>query len=261
MRRNHLLEKMKQGGAPALNGWLSMASTYAAELLAHQAWDSLTIDMQHGVNDYAVTVEMLRAISVTQVTPIVRVPWNEPGIVQKVLDAGALGVIAPMINSREECEALVSVCNYAPKGTRSFGPVRANVVHGADYYKHANDNILSFAMIETRKALAAVDEIASVPGLSGLYIGPADLSLSLGFDPISQQMHPEVIKAIEQIKAAADRAGIFTFMHCVSLEQSKAMFDRGFSAMTMFSDARLLSMGCQQAFQNVGVDMTPKAGY
>lgn len=262
MRPNRLIEKMK-GPQPALNGWLSMGSTFVAELMANQAWDSLTIDMQHGINDYKTAVEMLRAISTTSVTPIVRVPWNEPGIIQRMLDAGAYGIICPMINTRKDCEAFVSVCRYAPQGSRSFGPVRAAIYGGNDYWQHANDNVLTFGMIETREALANVEEIVSVPGLSGLYIGPADLSLSLGFNPVTDQDHPEVRAAIERIKAAADRVGKFTVMHSVTIEQAKQVQERGFSMITVGNDSRILSHGVAQWFQQLGRDASavPKPSY
>ena len=123
---------------------------------------------------------MLQAISTTDTVPVVRVPWLEPGILMKALDAGAYGVICPMVNTREDAQKLVAWTHYAPRGTRSFGPVRATLYGGADYPQHANDTIVTFAMIETAQALDNLDDILSVEGLDAVYIGPSDLSLALG---------------------------------------------------------------------------------
>ena len=182
MRPNALRALWQSGGA-AVNGWLAIANSFSAETMAHQGWDSLTIDLQHGVVDYQTMVTMLQAISTTATVPIVRVPWLEPGILMKALDAGAYGVICPMVNSREDAQKLVAYTHYAPRGTRSFGPVRALLYGGADYPQHANDTIVTFAMIETAAALENLDEILSVEGLDAIYIGPSDLSLALGCTP------------------------------------------------------------------------------
>ena len=169
MRENKLRRIWKEGGA-AINGWLAIPNGFSAETMAHQGWDSLTIDLQHGVVDYQAMVGMLQAISTTDTVPVVRVPWLEPGILMKALDAGAYGVICPMVNSREDAERLVAWTHYAPRGMRSFGPVRAQLYGGADYPKEANDTIVVFAMIETAAALDRIDDILSVPGLDAIYM-------------------------------------------------------------------------------------------
>ena len=149
---------------------------FSAEVMAHQGFDSLTIDMQHGVVDYQVAVTMLQGISTTGVVPLARVPWNDPARLMKILDAGAYGVICPMINTREEAEALVRACKYPPRGYRSWGPVRASIYAGTDYGDHANDDIVVMPMIETAEAVKNIDEILSVPGVDAVYVGPSDLS-------------------------------------------------------------------------------------
>src|SRR5215218_11417844 len=140
MRQNALRQAWAQGRRTA-NGWLAIPSSFAAEVMAHQGWDSLTIDLQHGVIDYQTAVGMLQAISTTDTVPMVRVPWLEPGILMKALDAGAYGVICPMVNTRVDAQNLVSWTHYAPRGTRSFGPVRALLYGGADYPQKANETI------------------------------------------------------------------------------------------------------------------------
>ena len=147
MRANTLSEIWARGDA-VVNGWLAIPSAFSAEVMAHQGFDSLTIDMQHGVVDYQVAVTMLQAVSTTGVVPLARVPWNDPARIMKILDAGAYGVICPMINTRQEAEALVAACKYYPGGYRSWGPVRASIYAGTDYTPaRANDTLLVMPMI------------------------------------------------------------------------------------------------------------------
>ena len=182
MRKNKLKKIFAEGKA-AINGWLQIPNSFSAEVMAHQGWDSLTIDMQHGVVDYSNALEMLQAISTTDVVPLARVNWNEPGQIMKILDAGCYGIICPMVSNKDEAENFVKACLYPPKGYRSFGPIRGLLYGGSDYAKESNDEILKFAMIETKEALENLDSIMSTKGLSGIYIGPADLSLAVGEEP------------------------------------------------------------------------------
>ena len=185
MRANRLRE-LWNAGKPVINGWCSMPGAFSAELMASMGWDALTIDTQHGVIGYAEMLAMLQAISTTAATPLVRVSWNQPGEIMRALDAGAYGVICPMINDAAECAAFVQACRYPPEGFRSFGPTRAVVYGGADYFAAANREMLTFAMIETAAGLANVEAIVATPGLDGVYIGPADLSLAIwGGDPLT----------------------------------------------------------------------------
>src|SRR5688572_4346147 len=150
--RDNKLRSLWAAKGKAVNGWLAIPNSFCAEVMAHQGWDTLTIDLQHGLIDTAVLVPMLQAIQATPTMPLVRVPWLEPGVIMKTLDAGAQGLICPMVNTREDAQRLVQYTRYAPQGGRSFGPVRAGLVHGADYAEKANDNVAVFAMIETRQA-------------------------------------------------------------------------------------------------------------
>ena len=164
MRNNNIKEAWSKGQA-TVNGWLSIPSSVSAEFMAHQGWDSLTIDLQHGLVDYQTALTMLQAVSSKEATPLARVPWLEAGIIMKLLDAGAYGIICPMINTPEDAQRFVSYCRYAPVGQRSFGPARAVMYAGADYAQHANETVLTLAMIETRQALDNVAAIAATPGL------------------------------------------------------------------------------------------------
>ena len=244
MRANRL-RTMWQAEQTVVNGWLAVPSSFSAEVMAQQGWDSLTIDMQHGVIDYSSLVPMLQAISTTDTVPIVRVPWLEPGILMKALDAGAYGVICPMINTREDAQKLVAWTHYAPRGTRSFGPIRASIYGGADYAQHANDTIVTFAMIETAQALDNLDAILSVEGLDAIYIGPSDLSLALGCKPVFDDVDPPVAQAIEHILARAKAHGVRAGVHNGRPDVARARVKLGFDFVTLGSDARILANGSQ----------------
>ena len=152
MKKNKLKEIFKSGNS-AVNGWLQIPNSFTAELMAHQNWDSLTLDMQHGIIDYPNAVGMLQAISTTNVVPMARVNWNEPGQIMKILDAGAYGIICPMVSNKKEAENFIKACMYPPDGHRSYGPIRGLVYGGPDYADEANNEILKFAMIETKESL------------------------------------------------------------------------------------------------------------
>jgi len=245
MRENRL-RTLWQQDLPVINSWLAIPSSFAAETMAHQGWDSLTIDLQHGVVDYQAMVGMLQAISTTDTVPVVRVPWLEPGILMKALDAGAYGVICPMVNTREDAQKLVAYTHYAPRGTRSFGPVRALLYGGADYPQHANETIVTFAMIETAKALENLDDILGVEGLDAIYIGPSDLSLSLGCTPTFDALDPKAAEAVDHILARAKAHGVVAGIHNGSPEAALKRIAEGFQFVTVSSDARLMAAGAQQ---------------
>ena len=245
MRENRLRTLWKADRA-AVNGWLAIPNSFSAETMAHQGWDTLTIDLQHGVLDYQAMVTMLQAISTTPTVPVVRVPWLEPGIIMKTLDAGAYAVICPMVNTREDAQKLVAWTHYAPRGTRSFGPVRALLYGGADYPQHANDTIVTFAMIETAQALDNLDAIMSVEGLDAVYIGPSDLSLALGCRPVFDDVDPPVAQAIDHILARAKAHGLVAGVHNGRPDVAKARIAKGFRFVTVGSDARILAAGSQE---------------
>ena len=244
MRENKLRAMWKNGEA-ALNGWLAIPNSFSAETMAHQGWDSLTIDLQHGVVDYQAMGTMLQAISTTPTVPLVRVPWLEPGILMKTLDAGAYGVICPMVSTREDAQKLVAYTSYAPKGTRSFGPVRGLLYGGPDYRDHADETIVRFAMIETAQALDNLDDILSVEGLDAIYVGPSDLSLALGCKPTFDDCDPKAAQAIDHILARAKAHGVVAGIHNGVPEGALARIAKGFQFVTVGSDARLMAAGAQ----------------
>jgi 4-hydroxy-2-oxoheptanedioate aldolase len=239
--RQNAIKKILSGGGNVINAWLSIASPYSAELMAHQGFDSVTIDLQHGAVDYQAAVGMLAAISTTSAVPMVRVPWNEPIMTAKLLDAGAYGIICPMINSRKEAEQLVRTCKYAPKGYRSFGPVRASIYGGTDYATAANDTLVVMPMIETKEAVQNIDEILSTPGIDAIYVGPADLSLTLGCTPKLDQTEAPVVEALGTILAACKRHKIAAGIHNATSGYALKMASQGWQFVTLASDSRFLA--------------------
>jgi 4-hydroxy-2-oxoheptanedioate aldolase len=236
--RENTLKKIWARGEAVVNGWLSIPSAFSAEVMAHQGFDSLTVDMQHGVVDYQVAVTMLQGISTTPVIPLARVPWNDPARLMKILDAGAYGVICPMINTRAEAEAMVRACKYPPRGFRSWGPVRASIYAGADYGDHANDDVVVMPMIETAEALKNVDEILSVPGVDAVYVGPSDLSLALGYKPRLDQTDQAVVDAQNMIVEACKRHNVVAGIHNATAAYALKMIAIGYRFVTLASDSR-----------------------
>ena len=249
MRENRLKAMWARGEA-VVNGWLAIPAGFSAEVLAHQGFDSLTIDMQHGIVDYQTAVSMLQGISTTGVTPLARVPWNDPGTIMKILDAGVYGVICPMINTRAQAEALVAACKYPPRGYRSFGPARASIYAGADYAEHANEDLIVMPMIETAEALKNLDAILSTPGVDAIYVGPADLSLTLGCKPRLDQTDAPVVEAQKQIVEACKRHNVVAGIHNATAAYSLTMIELGYRFVTLASDTRHLAA---KAAEEVGL--------
>ena len=250
MRENTVRSIWARGGV-VLNGWLSIPSSFSAEVMAHQGFDSLVIDMQHGLIDYQTAVTLLQAISTTPVIPLARVPWNDPAHLMKIHDAGAYGVICPMVNDRAQAEALVQACKYPPLGVRSFGPVRASIYAGADYAKNANDDLIVMPMIETAEALENLDDILTTPGVDAVYVGPADLSLSLGYEPGVDKTEPAVVKAQKTIAAACKRHGVVAGIHTGTPEYALKMIEDGYRFVTVATDFRLLAAQAASAVSAV----------
>jgi len=231
-------------GKPVLNGWLSIANSFSAEIMAAQGYDSITIDMQHGIVGYDGAVPMLQAMRASGVTPLVRVPWLDPADIMKAMDAGAYGIICPMINTRAEAERLVSYMRYPPAGVRSFGPSRALFSAGAGYAVEADDEMICLAMIETAQAYENLEDILATPGLDGVYIGPADLTLGLQgrrYAPGFDRREPEMIEAIKTILQAAHRAGKRAALHNGTPDYAAEAVGWGFDFVTVSNDVRLLA--------------------
>lgn len=246
MRRCGLRDVWSKGQG-AIGGWCAIGSGFVAEVMANQGWDCVTIDTQHGLIGYSEMLAMLQAISTTEATALVRVAWNTPGEIMRALDAGAAGIICPMISSPAEAEAFVGACRYPPQGYRSSGPTRASLFHGPDYMERANDEVIALAMIETREGLDRVEEIAATPGLDGIYVGPSDLSLALGGPPGQDSQDPMRLQAFEKILAACRKAGIKAGVHTGGVAYSQQMLAMGFDLVSVGSDTRFLGAGRREA--------------
>jgi 4-hydroxy-2-oxoheptanedioate aldolase len=240
MRENTALSTWRAGGQ-TVGGWLSIGNAYTAETMSGLGFDWLCIDLQHGMLSYSDLKYMLPAISTKDTIPIVRVPWNEPYEIMKALDAGAYGVIVPMVNNRAEAEQAVSACRYPPDGLRSFGPVWAAMYGGRGYAEEANDQIACIAMIETAEGLENLDEIATTPGLDAIYIGPSDLSFALGLKPFGQFDEPIHIETVGKIYDACRNAGIAAGIHTGSLEYTQRYLEQGFNLITLGTDSAFMA--------------------
>jgi len=243
-------------GKAAVNGWLAIPSGFSAEVMAQCGWDSVTVDLQHGVQDYQSMVQCFQAMQAHPVTPLVRVPWNEPGIIGKCLDGGAMGIICPMVNNAAEAKALADASLYPPAGKRSNGPIRAAMYGEASSYQAtANTEILVIAMIETQAGIDNIDEILSVPGISGIYIGPSDMGLALGMIPILDREEPVILEIYGKLLASCKKHGKFAGLHNGTAGYAARMIQTGFQFVTIANDSGLMARAAREA-----VLATRKAG-
>ncbi len=234
-------------GGIAHGGWLSIASSVTAEVMASVGFDYLCVDMQHGTTDYRTMYSMLQSMSASNSVPVVRVPWNEPGIIGRVLDAGALGVIVPMVNSVGEAAAAVQACRYPPEGARSWGPIRASRVYDEYSPAAANAAVACIPMIETAEAVESLDQILALDGIDAIYVGPADLSISYGQEPAADNPG-EFAAALEHIVDSCRRHGVVPGIHTrPALAQKRR--DQGFRMITVASDLLGLAAGAGEMLQ------------
>jgi len=243
---NKLKARLKSGKA-CVNAWLAIPSGFSAEVMAQCGFDSVTVDMQHGVQDYLSMVQCFQAMDKYPITPMVRVPWNEPGIIGKVLDGGAWGVICPMVSTSAEAKALASACLYPPKGKRSNGPIRA-AAYGevSPYQSIANDEVLVVPMIETQEAIDNIDAILDVPGIAGIYVGPSDLGLSLGLKPVLDREEPEIFPIYEKLVKATRERGQFAGIHNATGAYAARMIAMGFRFVTLANDSALMARAARE---------------
>lgn len=249
---------------PTVGLWLSLASTQTAEMLSRSGFDWLCIDMQHGLIDFADMTALLQVISVTDVTPIVRVPWNEPSAIMKALDAGAWGVIVPMVNNRAEAEAAVRACRYPPDGYRSFGPIRAAAVGGVGYAVEANHEIACIVMVETAEALENLEAIVTTPGVDAVYVGPSDLGLALGLGPLGDSEDTTHLEAVERILQTCKQHDLPAGIHASSAEWARRRLEAGFEFVPMGSDLGLMMSAARRelaSVRGVAPQVVEKTGY
>lgn len=237
-------------GEATLGAWCMMPGAMTAEVLGKAGFDWVLIDMQHGCMDYETALSMIRAVDLSDAVPIVRVPWNDPGVIGRVLDAGALGVVIPMIQSAEDARRAVAACLYPPAGSRSFGPVRVGLRDGPSYFATANARVAVIPMIETAQALAEVDDIAATPGVDALFVGPFDLSIALGLPPGDNDGNPVFDAAIAQVSAAAKRAGVATAV-LSNAKVAPLRLRQGFQMVSVVTDIAALTAASRADLETV----------
>ena len=222
-------------GERVLGTWCAFGCATAVEMSGGIGYDYVCLDLQHTAISEGQLPDMIRAIDLGGSVPIVRAAWNDAAGLMRILDAGAMGVIVPMVNSAEDARAAVAACRYAPTGIRSFGPLRVGLREGPTYFQRANDEIAVLAMIETAEAAAALDEILEVPGLDGLYIGIFDLSVSLGLPPGNNDGTPEFDAVINGVLEGCRRKGIVAACHS-SADAAAMRIEQGFQMVTVTAD-------------------------
>ena len=242
MRRNRLFE-LFAADRPAFAGWMSFDSAFAAELVGSCGFDAVVIDGQHGMAGFETQLRMLQALSHTPAVPLVRVSQNSLAEINRVLDAGAYGVICPLVNSAAEAAAFARACRYpldGMAGDRSMGPARGLLYGGTDYPQHANAEILALAMIETLAGLDALDAIVATPNLDGLFVGPTDLGIALGLGPAASHEHPVLAQALASIAQACKAHGRVAGIWCSSAEMGRSMVGLGYRFVVPGHDALCL---------------------
>ena len=247
-------------GRTAFGLWMTVPGSIGAEIFAGAGVDYVCVDQQHGVIDYDSMVPMFQAIRAEGTAPITRVLSNDPFLIMKALDAGAWGVIVPLVNRAEDAARAVSACRYPPRGIRSYGPVRAAGVIGSRDPEELGGEVLCLVMVETREALERVEEITSTPGVDGVYIGPSDLALSLGLPPTLDVTEDAHIQAVNMIREACHRNGIAAGIHAPSGEWARKHAEAGFDIVTVATDAALLRAAASRELTVARVEAGPGEG-
>lgn len=252
MQPNKIKQLWREGKSVSM-GWLLIGHTLMAETMAGLGFDALCIDMQHGTTELSNLLPLLQAMSQTDTSPVVRVPWNDPVAIMKSLDLGAFSIIVPMVNTADEAARAVAACRYPPVGMRSWGPIRPAQYWGEDYLARINEEVLVIAMIETKEGLDNLEAICATPGLDALYIGPADLSFALGLLPRADNTDPLHLAACDRIRDAAHRHGKKACMHCASAAFAADAVARGFDLVMLTSDIGALTAGVRKQLNDFKV--------
>ncbi len=239
MRTNQTKKRLLSGQV-ALGTFCTGASLLLAETLGHAGYDFVTVDMQHGENNLGNLLGMMQALSSTPATPLVRVPMNLPVYIQRSLDVGAYGVMVPLVNTPAEAEAVMQSVRYAPAGARSFGPIRGMLYGGKDYFHKAAEELFTIVMLETAEGAKNAKAILSIPGIDACFIGPNDLSVSLGYPQDAPQYPKEAEDAILAIRDAAQATGKIAGIQAFSVEQANQRIAQGFRLVSILSEFRMV---------------------
>ena len=249
--RPNKIKQLWSEGKPVTLGWLSLNNPFSAEVMARMGFDALCIDLQHGITELPGLLPMLQAVSQTETSPVVRVPWNDAAIIMKALDLGAMSIIVPMVSSAAEAARAVAACRYPPTGMRSMGPIRAVQYAGADYVANANNEVVVIAMVETKEGLDNLDAICATPGLDAIYIGPSDLSFALGLPPKMDNTDPLHLATCDKIRDTAHKHGKKACMHTVSAAFAASSLKRGFDLVMLTSDINCMVAGARKQLDDL----------
>ncbi len=237
-------------GKTAINVFLKIPNAWTAEMISYLDFDAITIDLQHGPLDFPEMISMLQAMNKMKY-PMVRLAWNDPAEAMHCLDAGVKGVICPMINNKAEAEAFVSACYYPLVGTRSYGPWRANLPARSTYMKDYAEDIRLFAQIESKDGLTNVDAIASTKGLHGLYLGPYDLSIDLGYEKMADFSDPTFMKHVTTILDAARKHNILCAVQAYNEDDAARLGKMGFHMVTPVDESAVMMQAVREKLAKV----------
>jgi len=253
LKKNRVKELWREGKA-AVGVWMVLGSPITAEIIANLGYDWIVVDTEHGAIDISTTQAIIQAISYTSTVPMVRVPWNDPALIKRVLDAGAYGLVIPMVNSREDAVQAVQATRYPPLGIRSYGGPRARLYGGVDYFEHANEEIALVVQIEHIDAVNRADKILSVEGVDAFFIGPSDLAISMGLKPGLDQTDPRHVAAVSKVLAAGKKHGVPGGIHVGSAEAANERIAQGFQFIGLSSDEGFVRSAASSALSKVVKD-------
>ncbi len=245
---------------PMYGGWAQLPSPMSAEILGHTGFDWVCIDAQHGPMGTDSLLAMLQVLTLTGTPAFVRVPWTDPGLIMKVLDAGAVGVIVPMVSTPQQAAEAAAACRYPPRGIRSMGPSRVQYLNPG-YDAAMGDRIaLCVPMIETLEGVERVDEIAAVPGVDGLFIGPGDLSLAEGYPPSLWTDTPDHVARIMRVLDACRRHDVVPGIYSGDLELTTRWREAGFRMLALLSDSHFLATVPRALLESIRASEASPAG-
>lgn len=250
IKSNPVVDKLRSG-QPSVGSWLSLCSPVAAETMAQIGWDWLVVDVEHSPVGFETMVNCFRAAQLGGVVPMARVPWNETVWIQRTLDAGALGLVVPMVNTAEDARNVVSNMRYATKGQRSFGGSRIAAYIDGDYRTWTEENLAVIVMIETAQAVENAEAILGTAGVVGCFIGPNDLALSLGVHPSETGPGTAHEEAIQAVLAAAKKTGKAAGKHCFNAPEVTLRIRQGFQFLALASDLAFMAKAAKEDFNSI----------
>ena len=250
IRTNPLTDKLRAGQA-GIGCWLTLCSPVVAESMAQMGFDWLVMDAEHSPLGFETMVNCFRAIQLGGAVPMARVPWNDTIWIQRTLDAGALGIVVPMVNIRADAEHVVDNMRYATRGMRSYGSSRVAPYIDGDYRTWTEDNLAVIVMIETATAVENCEAIMSVDGVVGCYIGPSDLALSMGITFEECGPGTEHEAAMMEVLRACKATGTAAGKQCVSGAEVTQRIREGFQFLGLSSDADLLAQAAREELADV----------